>query len=310
MLINKIWRRYTGDVILMIDSIMEFIKTFLMLFFELLILFIIVSFIVSLIQQVVSEEKIKRLLSKPNQAISYMLGMVFGAMTPFCSCSTIPILAGLLNSKVPFGPAISFLIASPLMNPLMIFMLWALLGWKVAIVYFVVLAIFSILTGFVFSKMNLAETYKGVNVKGDGFFANKTGSRVKQALNDAWAFLYPMLPYLFIGVFIGAFIYGFVPETFITKYASGDGVISVFIASVIGIPMYIRPETMLPIAEALASKGMSLGTVVALIIGGAGASIPEVVLLSKLFKKKFVVSFVIAILVVAIATGLIVNLII
>ncbi|ASE58219.1 MULTISPECIES: permease [Staphylococcus] len=294
----------------MVDSIIEFIKTFLMLFFELLLLFIVVSFIVSLIQQVVSEEKIKKLLSKPNKAVNYILGMIFGAVTPFCSCSTIPILAGLLNSKVPFGPAMSFLIASPLMNPLMIFMLWALLGWKVAIVYFVVLAIFSILTGLVFSKMNLAESYKGVNVKGDGFFANKTGSRFKQALNDAWAFLYPMLPYLFIGVFIGAFIYGFIPEEFITKYASGDGFISVFIASVIGIPMYIRPETMLPIAEALVSKGMSLGTVVALIIGGAGASIPEVVLLSKLFKKKFVVSFVIAILVVAIATGLIVNIII
>lgn len=294
----------------MVDSIIEFIKTFLMLFFELLLLFIVVSFIVSLIQQVVSEEKIKKLLSKPNKAVNYILGMIFGAVTPFCSCSTIPILAGLLNSKVPFGPAMSFLIASPLMNPLMIFMLWALLGWKVAIVYFVVLAIFSILTGLVFSKMNLAESYKGVNVKGDGFFANKTGSRFKQALNDAWAFLYPMLPYLFIGVFIGAFIYGFIPEEFITKYASGDGFISVFIASVIGIPMYIRPETMLPIAEALVSKGMSIGTVVALIIGGAGASIPEVVLLSKLFKKKFVVSFVIAILVVAIATGLIVNIII
>lgn len=294
----------------MVDSIIEFIKTFLMLFFELLLLFIVVSFIVSLIQQVVSEEKIKKLLSKPNKAVNYILGMIFGAVTPFCSCSTIPILAGLLNSKVPFGPAMSFLIASPLMNPLMIFMLWALLGWKVAIFYFVVLAIFSILTGLVFSKMNLAESYKGVNVKGDGFFANKTGSRFKQALNDAWAFLYPMLPYLFIGVFIGAFIYGFIPEEFITKYASGDGFISVFIASVIGIPMYIRPETMLPIAEALVSKGMSLGTVVALIIGGAGASIPEVVLLSKLFKKKFVVSFVIAILVVAIATGLIVNIII
>ncbi|MDT0716170.1 permease [Staphylococcus chromogenes] len=294
----------------MLDSIIEFIKTFLMLFFELLILFIIVSFIVSLIQQVVSEEKIKRLLSRPNKTVNYILGMIFGAVTPFCSCSTIPILAGLLNSKVPFGPAMSFLIASPLMNPLMISMLWALLGWKVAIVYFVVLAIFSILTGLAFSKMNLADSYKGVNVKGDGFFANKTGSRLKQALNDAWAFLYPMLPYLFIGVFIGAFIYGFVPETFITKYASGDGVIAVLIASVIGIPMYIRPETMLPIAEALVSKGMSLGTVVALIIGGAGASIPEVVLLSKLFKKKFVVSFVIAILVVAVATGLIVNMII
>ena len=294
----------------MLDSIMEFMKTFVMLFFELFILFIIVSFIVSIIQQIVSEEKIKQFLSKPNQVINYILGMAFGAMTPFCSCSTIPILAGLLNSKVPFGPAMSFLIASPLMNPLMIFMLWALLGWKVAVVYFILLAIFSVLTGLVFSKMNLSKSYKGVTVKGDGFFANKNGSRFKQALNDAWAFLYPMIPYLFIGVFIGAFIYGFVPETFITKYASGGGIISVFIASIIGIPMYIRPETMLPIAEALASKGMSLGTVVALIIGGAGASIPEVVLLSKLFKKKFVISFVIAILVVAISTGLMVNIVI
>ncbi len=95
----------------MIDSIMEFIKTFLMLFFELLLLFIVVSFIVSLIQQVVSEEKIIKLLSKPNEVVNYILGMIFGAVTPFCSCSTIPILAGLLNSKVPFGPAMSFLIA-------------------------------------------------------------------------------------------------------------------------------------------------------------------------------------------------------
>src|SRR5699024_7120939 len=134
-----------------------------------------------------------------------------GAVTPFCSCSTIPILAGLLNSKVPFGPSMSFLIASPLMNPVMIFMLWALLGWQIAFVYFIVLSIFSIIAGLVFSKLNLAETYKGVTVKGDGFFSNNQGSKMKQALNDAWAFLYPMLPYLFIGVFIGAFIYGFIP---------------------------------------------------------------------------------------------------
>ncbi|GAE95305.1 transporter [Gracilibacillus boraciitolerans JCM 21714] len=295
----------------MTDSILEFIKTFFMLFFELLALFIVVSFIVSFIQQVISEEKIKKILSRPNKAVNYLLGTLFGALTPFCSCSTIPILAGLLNSKVPFGPSMSFLIASPLMNPVMVFMLWSLLGWKIALVYFIVLIIFSILTGgLIFSKLNFAETYKGVTVKGDGFFSNKQGSKVKQALNDAWAFLYPMLPYLFIGVFIGAFIYGFVPAEFITKYASGDGVFSAMIASVIGIPMYIRPETMLPIADALVSKGMSMGTVIALVIGGAGASIPEVVMLSKLFKKKFLVAFISTILIVAIATGLIVNLII
>src|SRR5699024_11618884 len=130
-----------------------------------------------------------------------------------------------------------------------------------------------------------------VTVKGDGFFSNNQVSKMKQALNDAWAFLYPMLPYLFIGVFIAAFIYGFIPADFITKYASGDDIFSVVIASIIGVPMYIRPETMLPIAEALVSKGMSMGAVIALVIGCAGASIPDVVMLSKLFNKKFLVAF-------------------
>src|SRR5699024_2601900 len=100
---------------------------------------------------------------------------------------------------------------------------------------------------------------------------------------------------IYRGVF-GAFIYGFIPADFITEYASGVGLFSVIIAAVIGIPMYIRPETMLPIAEALISKGMSMGTVIALVIGGAGASIPEVVMLSKLFKKKFLVAFIATVL--------------
>src|SRR5699024_7294408 len=139
----------------MTDSILEFIKTFSMLFFELLALFIVVSFIVSLIQQVVSAEKIRKFLSRPNKAVNYLLGTLFGAITPLCSCSTIPVLAGLLNAKVPSGPSISFLIASPLMNPLMIFMLWVLLGWKIALLYFIVLGVFSILVVFVFSKLNL-----------------------------------------------------------------------------------------------------------------------------------------------------------
>lgn len=291
-------------------SILEFIKTFLILFSELLALFIIVSFFVSLIQQVISEEKIRSVLNRPNNRVNYILGTLFGAITPFCSCSTIPILAGLLNAKVPFGPSMSFLIASPLMNPVMIFTLWVLLGWKVAAVYFLVISIFSILVGIIFSRFNLEENYKGVTIKGEGFFADKQGSKVKQALRDAWAFLYPLLPYLFIGVFIGAFIYGFVPEAFVTRYANGDGFISVVIASVIGIPMYIRPETMLPIADALVTKGMAMGTVIALIIGGAGASIPELALLSKLFKKKFLVAFISAILTVAIGAGLIFNIVI
>src|SRR5690625_4781576 len=190
----------------MSDNMLEFIRNFLILFFELLALFILVSIVVSLIKQSVSEEKIQQLLNRPNKALNYFLGVFFGAITPFCSCSTVPILAGLLNAKVPFGPSISFLIASPLMNPIVVVMLWVLLGWKITVVYVVVLSIFSALVGLLFSKLNLLETYKGVTVKGDGFFSNKQGSKIKQALNDAWGFLFPMLPYLFIGVLIGTFI--------------------------------------------------------------------------------------------------------
>src|SRR5699024_10291261 len=168
------------------DSIIEFIKTFLMLFGELLALFIVVSFVVSFIQQVVSEEKIKQFLNRPNKAVNYVLGTFFVSFTPFCSCPSFPILAGLFDSIVPFGPSMCFLIASSLMNPVMIFMLWALLGWQIALVYFIVLSIFSIVAGLIFSKLNLEETYKGVTVKGDGFFSNNQGSKMKQALNDAW----------------------------------------------------------------------------------------------------------------------------
>ncbi|WP_342389278.1 permease [Salinicoccus bachuensis] len=292
----------------MTDSITEFLRTFFLLFTTLIALFIIVSFFVSLLQQIVSEEKIRKVLNHPNKIAGYMLGTLFGAATPFCSCSTIPILAGLLNSKASFGPSMSFLIASPLMNPVMMFTLWALLGWEVALVYFVVLGIFSIFAGAIFSRLDLAKTYKEVGMKvRKEQVPMEEDSKVKQAMEDAWGFLFPMLPYLFIGVFIGAFIYGFVPEAFITGYAGGDGLLSVSIASVVGIPMYIRAETMLPIADALVSKGMSLGTVIALIIGGAGASIPEVVLLSKLFRKRFLVAFISVILFAAVSTGIIFN---
>src|SRR5690625_256703 len=120
-------------LLLMSDNMLEFIRNFLILFFELLALFILVSIVVSLIKQSVSEEKIQQLLNRPNKALNYFLGVFFGAITPFCSCSTVPILAGLLNAKVPFGPSISFLIASPLMNPIVVVMLWVLLGWKITV---------------------------------------------------------------------------------------------------------------------------------------------------------------------------------
>ena len=292
------------------NSLFSFLQTFFTLFIELTVLFIFISFLVSWLQQTVTEDRINRILNRPNKWSSYLYGTGLGALTPFCSCSTIPILAGLLSSGAPFGPSMSFLIASPLLNPIIVTLMGTLLGWKLTLYYVIIVGIFSVLTGVVWEALGLKNSVKNVTVRKNSHSSkHQNTSKWKVALQDAWSFFYPLLPYLAIGVFIGAFIYDFIPQDFIVKYAGGDKPWTIPIASLIGIPMYIRAEAVLPIGGALVSKGMGIGTVIALLIGGAGASIPEVILLSKLFKRKLVVAFVISILIVAISTGLIVQII-
>lgn len=291
------------------NSFLSFLQTFFILFIELTVLFIFISFLVSLLQQKFTEERIKQILNRPNKWTGYLYGTGLGALTPFCSCSTIPILAGLLSSKAPFGPSISYLIASPLLNPVIIIMLWTLLGWKLTLYYFIIIVIFSMLIGIVWERLGLEHSVKKVKVRRGNGTNDESVPKWRLAIRDAWSFFYSLLPYLLIGVFIGAIIHDFIPQDIIVKYAGSDKPWAIPIASVIGIPMYIRAETMLPIGSALVGKGMGIGAVIALLIGGAGASIPEVVLLGKLFKRKLVVAFVISILSVAIITGFIVQII-
>lgn len=291
------------------NSFLSFLQTFFILFIELTVLFIFISFLVSLLQQKFTEERIKQILNRPNKWTGYLYGTGLGALTPFCSCSTIPILAGLLSSKAPFGPSISYLIASPLLNPVIIIMLWTLLGWKLTLYYFIIIVIFSMLIGIVWERLGLEHSVKKVKVRRGNGTNDESVPKWRLAIRDAWSFFYSLLPYLLIGVFIGAIIHDFIPQDIIVKYAGSDKPWAIPIASIIGIPMYIRAETMLPIGSALVGKGMGIGAVIALLIGGAGASIPEVVLLSKLFKRKLVVAFVISILSVAIITGFIVQII-
>lgn len=291
------------------NSFLSFLQTFFILFIELTVLFIFISFLVSLLQQKFTEERIKQILNRPNKWTGYLYGTGLGALTPFCSCSTIPILAGLLSSKAPFGPSISYLIASPLLNPVIIIMSWTLLGWKLTLYYFIIIVIFSMLIGIVWERLGLEHSVKKVKVRRGNGTNDESVPKWRLAIRDAWSFFYSLLPYLLIGVFIGAIIHDFIPQDIIVKYAGSDKPWAIPIASVIGIPMYIRAETMLPIGSALVGKGMGIGAVIALLIGGAGASIPEVVLLSKLFKRKLLVAFVISILSVAIITGFIVQII-
>lgn len=293
-------------------------KYFLLIAGELLALFIGVSFLVALLQEFVSEETLHRFLSKPQKWLGNILGAAFGAITPFCSCSTIPILVGLLNGGAPFGAAMSFLISSPLLNPIILALFLTLMGWKVTLLYGVLTFAAAVLIGALWERLGLAGEYKMASLQSASSCCScscaepvpltitrplTNNEKVRRAGAQTWTLFRQVLPYLLIGAGIGAFIYGFVPEQLIIRVAGPGNPWAIPVAAVIGVPMYIRVETMIPISSVLLDKGMSLGALMALIIGGAGASIPEVTLLASIFKPKLVAAFVITILAVAILAG-------
>ncbi len=325
-----------------LNDLMTTLKYFLTISLELVVLFVAISFFVGLIQEFIPDEKIRGVLQRPRKVIGNMLGAFFGALTPFCSCSTIPVLVGLLNAGAPFGASMSFLLTSPVLNPIIIGLFLTLFGWRVTLVYSILVFILAVVAGMVWERLGLESDIKDlslVNIEScctsttantcctpapSGPMVIDLGTltmntmdmdetplwkqRVLGAYQGAKNLFIQVLPYLLLGAGIGALIYGFMPEDLLARVAGPDKLFAVPVAAVIGIPMYIRAESIIPIGMTLLGKGMAMGTVAALVIGGAGASIPEVTLLASIFKPRLVVTFVITILVIACITGYVLNL--
>jgi uncharacterized membrane protein YraQ (UPF0718 family) len=297
------------------DNLLNVGKVFATIMAELILLFIGISFVVALIQKYLSKEKIQRILSTPHKGLNSIIGALLGAVTPFCSCSTIPILVALFKSGAPFGGAISFLISSPILNPAIIALFLTFFGVKATLIYTGFTFIFAVLAGILLDRLGMQEQVKKVMIKGgaqeeevlyeklQGTFKERNKIVLKSALCDSLTLFRQVFLYLLIGAGIGAFIYGYVPENFLINITGKSNIFSIPIAAIIGIPMYVRTETMIPIASILISKGVSSGTMIAFIIGGAGASIPELTMLASIFKKKMMAAFVIAIFTVAVITG-------
>lgn len=298
-----------------VENLLSVGGTFLYLFGELFALFIAISFLVALLQIWVSKDRIKRLLTRPHKVENAILGALLGSVTPFCSCSTIPVLVGLFKSGAPFSGAISFLMTSPILNPAIIALLLVFFGPLPTVVYALITFVFAICVGLLLDKLGFSRYVKNVNVSGgcgceditweklEGTFWQKQWQACKYAVKDAIGLFKGVIGWLLLGAGIGAFIYGFVPTELLENFAGADNLWAIPLAAVIGIPMYIRVETMIPIAGILMDKGVSAGIVIALILGGAGASIPEVSLLNSIFKKLMVVTFVLCIFLVAVGTG-------
>lgn len=300
------------------ETLLQAGHTFLMLFGELLGLFVGISFAVALLQIYISQERIKRVLTTPRKGLNSVLGALLGAVTPFCSCSTIPVLVGLFKSGAPFHGAISFLLTSPILNTAILTLMVAFFGGKATVVYSVFTFCFAVVMGLVLDKAGFAKEVKNVSVTGgheeglcwedlEGTFWKRQKQAVLLALRDSLGLFRRVLPFLLLGAAIGAFIHDFIPTELLARFAGAGNLWAVPLAAIVGIPMYIRTETMIPIASVLMAKGVAPGVMIALVLGGAGASIPEVSLLTSIFKKKMVIAFVLCVFAVATITGYVFN---
>jgi len=293
------------------NSLWMSLQFFVLILLELTLLFLGISTLVGLVLQYLSDETLRRWLSKRGM-LGNFLGAALGAITPFCSCSTIPMTVGLLRAGVPFGATMSFVLASPLLNPIILTMFWVLLGWKACLVYGTVTFIAAMLCGAFLQAIGLSKDVKKVRISGgaeEREILPTFKKKLRHAFAGAWDDFRGVLLFLVIGVAIGAAIYGYLPGDFIVRVAGPDNPFAIPVAAIIGIPLYVRAETVIPIALALTQKGMSMGAVLALIIGGAGMSIPEMSMLAAIFKVRLVAVFVAVVFVTAVSAGFIFNVI-
>ena len=298
------------------NTLIDTLRYFVLITIELIVLFVFISALVEIILMYVPEEKIRRRLSGAG-VFGNIVAAGFGALTPFCACSTIPMTVGFLNAGVPFGSTMSFLIASPLLNPIILGMLGAMVGIKAMVAYFVIAFLCSILFGFLLEKIGAQKYVKNVRLKpasccaGSHEVVDKHSlpfpSKLKVAFAGAWDSLRPIMGYLLVGVALGAGIYGYMPQDFVMKIAGPDNPFAIPVAAVLGIPLYMRAETAIPIGLALMGKGMSIGAVISLIIGGAGMAIPEMTMLASIFKKQLVAMIVLVIFLTAVVSGYLFN---
>lgn len=283
---------------------------FLFLAAELTVLFLAISYFVGILQEYIPPSKIQSILSSKHGR-GYIAAAFLGSITPFCSCSTIPFLKGLLRARAGFGTMMVFLFASPLLNPIIIGLFFATFGTQVTLFYFGIALGVSIIAGYSlerlgferFVKPEAYQTPQSCGANSSCGTATKQDNKWLRIWKTTWADFVKVLPFLVIGIAVGAMIYGFMPTELISSVASEDNYLAIPIAAIIGIPLYIRAEAVIPLAAVLASKGMGLGTIMALIIGSAGASLTEVILLKSMFKNQMILAFLFVILGMAVSAG-------
>lgn len=265
---------------------------------KIFILMSVLVFIMGIIQSYFPPEKTKNILSRIDGIGGNIIGACLGGVTPFCSCSSIPIFIGFTSSGLPLGVTFSFLFASPMIDIASLILLASFMGMKVAISYILVGLVFSIIGGIIIKHLHMedqiADYIQDIQVENeiDDLKLSwndrlQTGaSQVKDIVGRVW-------PYILIGVGIGAIIHDWIPASFIQSVLGNHNPLSVILAVLVGVPMYADVFGVIPIASALFAKGVPIGTLIAFMMAVTMLSLPELIMLKKVLKKKLLATFVI-----------------
>ncbi len=255
----------------------------------------VIIFFVAMIRSYFPPEKTRRILSRKQQYIGNVFAALLGIVTPFCSCSAIPLFIGFVESGVPLGVTFSFLVSSPMINEVALVLLLGLFGWRIAFAYIGTGLIIAIVSGIVIGKLRMEKYVQDYvyQVKVGNVEAAKQNfhEKIGYAKDYTLGLLKKIWPYILVGIGIGGFIHGYVPSNFLVKYAGPGNPFAVPVAVLIGVPLYSNAAGTIPIVQALMGKGMPIGTVLAFMMAVTALSFPEAVILKNVLKMRLLLLF-------------------
>jgi uncharacterized membrane protein YraQ (UPF0718 family) len=262
---------------------------------KIFILLSVLIFCISYVQSFFPPERTRKILGRFNGIWANILGALLGTLTPFCSCSSIPLFIGFTSAGIPIGVTFSFLISSPLVDLASIILLASIFNWKIAIAYVVVGLVLAVIGGTIISKAKLEEYVEpfvfGNNVIGAEQEQLTTRERIDFCKNQVSDIIKRVWLYVLIGVGIGATIHNWIPQSIVSAVLGQDKWYSVLLATLVGVPMYADIFGTLPIAKALVLKGVGLGTALSFMMAVTALSLPSMIMLNKVVKAKLLLIF-------------------
>ncbi len=265
---------------------------------KVLLLLAIVVFGVGIVRSFFTPERTRALLAGRRESVGNVLAALLGVVTPFCSCSAVPLFLGFVEVGIPLGVTLSFLVSAPMVNEVALVLLFGLFGWKVAALYLVTGLSIAVLSGFVLGRLRLERFVEGwvyeSMQQGATYEAERLGfeGRVGRGVEAVREVVGKVWPYVLAGIAVGAFIHGYVPEGLLAGIMGKQAWWSVPLAVALGVPMYSNAAGIIPVVEALLGKGAALGTVLAFMMAVIGLSLPEMIILRKVLKPQLIAAFV------------------